>query len=289
MRKCNHIYTIPAVVSLSIHLAFLGGLSRSITMPAIDFAHTEKKIELELVDNPPVQDSTHEDVETNLISDFQQKARDHASEKEGALMPSSDGETRSKNLVESGSAVSTDELLRDLKEQIETLESLTEGLQKDQAKIQVQKAKEPEKSPEEIASKTDPALSSRAVSEEKRKLFENIESEVADLGDPMFATRYDLVVPYLRAMREAIFEAWYPVISMQAGPMPDSRAVVEFKIKPDGQIIDLEVSSLQGSIVFGDMCAAAVQKAAPFEPIPIEFPLYLKNNFFHIKFTFYYD
>lgn len=289
MSKINNIYTIPTAASLCIHLVFLGGLSRSFTLPAMDLSRSEKKIEFELVDNPVVPESTLDNLETDLISDSHQKARDHTINKGQAPLPSSDGDTKAKNLIEKSPTVTTDQLLRDIKEQIKTLESLTEDLQKDQAAIQVQKADETEKDQDEKKLQTDTAFSSPAVSEEKKNLFRNIESEVADFGDPMFATRYDLVVPYLRAMREAIYEAWYPVISMQAGPMPDSRAVVEFKIKPDGQIIDLAVSSLQGSNVFGDMCAAAVQKAAPFEPIPIEFPLYLKNKFFHIKFTFYYD
>jgi TonB family protein len=90
-------------------------------------------------------------------------------------------------------------------------------------------------------------------------------------------------------MRKAVFTAWYPIVSMKASPMPDSRVVIAFKINPDGTISDLEILSQQGADLFGDICAASVQKAAPFDPIPVDFPPYLKNKQFNIKFTFYYD
>jgi outer membrane biosynthesis protein TonB len=289
MSNVHHIYAIPAAASLCLHVAVLVGLSETFTMPAFDLAKAEKKIELELVDNPPFSEPVFEEPVTDLISDSQQTARDRNIKQGIDSRPTSEGDTEAKELKRSGPESSPDEMVRQLPQQIKQLESMTKELQKEQVKIQEEITENIRAAQEHENQK--PAEPTRSASEiaEQKKIFHNIDSEVVELGDPIFATRYDIIVPYLRSMREAIFKAWYPVVSMQAGPMPDSRVVVEFKIKPDGSIIDLEISSLQGSTSFGDICAAAVQKASPFDPIPLEFPPYLKNKFFHIKFTFYYD
>ena len=80
-----------------------------------------------------------------------------------------------------------------------------------------------------------------------------------------------------------------PGLSIKAGIMPDSRVIVGFKIAPDGKVTDIEVLSFEGSPVFPVLCTAAVKRAAPFDPIPIELPSFLKGDYLQIRFTFLYN
>ena len=303
----QRVYVVSAVASSFLHLSFLYVLNCSYLYCSLAPMPIHKRVELELVDSR-IPDPDEEDVKSNLIDEVQSKARDTAPAERGGALPKSEGAGEVKDLQQT---LPSEEVPGARVEQQPTPvveETVTEPEQEEQ-EVQEEKSV-----PEAIKEQFDegdiavhkhvtetmqryerqlPRLPSTAgrtpTQAERARLFKNLQSEAEELGVPSFATRKHEIVTYLKKMRLQVFEAWFPLISMKTGAMPDSRVVLEFKIKQSGEVKDIRVTSFEGSRVFPDICMAAIRKAAPFEEVPLELPGFLKDHALNIKFSFYFN
>jgi hypothetical protein len=113
--------------------------------------------------------------------------------------------------------------------------------------------------------------------------------EVEEVGDPQMATQQNLMVPYLKKVKKKIFDSWYNLVRRQTSEFMGSRVVVVFSIQANGSISDLEVKTIEGNSLYRDFCLTAVKNSAPFDPLPVEIPKFLKKNSLPIQFTFFYE
>ncbi|MEL6580676.1 MAG: energy transducer TonB, partial [Cyanobacteria bacterium J06621_12] len=111
------------------------------------------------------------------------------------------------------------------------------------------------------------------------------EKTLASSGDAFFspeALKYDSVLnpeqikalngfdlsQYLAALERRVKPNWNPNFRQD-----DRRTVLSFNIQPDGQITELRVSKSSGLADVDRESLEAVQKSAPFPPLPSDFPL----------------
>ncbi len=86
--------------------------------------------------------------------------------------------------------------------------------------------------------------------------------------------------PYMRNLEKRIKKNWNP-------PNDDvsKRVIVYFKIGKDGRLISLKTGKSSGSISHDDAAKSAIERTAPFAPLPPEF----KGVNIDIEFTFDYN
>ena len=90
--------------------------------------------------------------------------------------------------------------------------------------------------------------------------------------------RQDIVIgPYLHTLRTQVANHWHPELSNSS-----AKTIVGFSISRAGQISDLRLIKTSGSTVSDQAAMRAVERAAPFKPLPNEFPAAQLN----ILFTF---
>ncbi len=90
--------------------------------------------------------------------------------------------------------------------------------------------------------------------------------------------RQDIVIsPYLHTLRSQVANHWHPELSNSS-----AKTIIGFSISRAGQISDLRLIKTSGSTVSDEAALKAVQRAAPFKPLPNEFPAAQLN----ILFTF---
>ncbi|MBF2098677.1 MAG: TonB C-terminal domain-containing protein [Gloeomargaritaceae cyanobacterium C42_A2020_066] len=83
--------------------------------------------------------------------------------------------------------------------------------------------------------------------------------------------------PYLAALRRRVQREWNP-----NSPNNNRQTVVGFSIARNGQISNLQVIRTSGSSITDQETLSAVQRAAPFAPLPEQYP----HPQLNIEFTF---
>lgn len=85
------------------------------------------------------------------------------------------------------------------------------------------------------------------------------------------------LAPYFAEIRRRVKRNWNPSYATE-----DYTTFLTFAIQKDGQITDLKVKRSSGSEAIDRESLAAVQKSAPFDPLPANFPL----SALEVEFTF---
>ena len=85
----------------------------------------------------------------------------------------------------------------------------------------------------------------------------------------------------------AIQQAWYNLLADRLTPI--GKVVIEFWLHSNGRVSHLSVTSSEVGELYGQMCALAVQRPAPFDAWPREMKLALGAEYREVRFTFYYE
>jgi TonB family protein len=83
--------------------------------------------------------------------------------------------------------------------------------------------------------------------------------------------------PYLDMLRKKVAEQWHPELSNSS-----AQTTIAFSISRTGEVNQVYILQTSGSTVTDKAALKAVQRAAPFEPLPEDFP----ESQLHIQFRF---
>ncbi len=107
-------------------------------------------------------------------------------------------------------------------------------------------------------------------------------------GKISFATNQSEWVPYFETVKRRIGQKWLPAITLDYKGSRRVKAVIEFKIAPDGSLADAKIADPGDDKYFAMVCLYSVRGAAPFPELPADVPDYLRENVLDIHFTFEY-
>src|SRR5262249_12320920 len=94
---------------------------------------------------------------------------------------------------------------------------------------------------------------------------------------------------YDSTLIKAVQERWYELLEARKTARNDKgRVVVEFRLKYDGHISDLNITRREVDFVPAWDCQRAVAEAAPFAPWPGEMRRTIAANYRSVRFTFVY-
>ncbi|WP_273770877.1 TonB family protein [Nostoc sp. UHCC 0926] len=82
---------------------------------------------------------------------------------------------------------------------------------------------------------------------------------------------------YLKKLQQRVQQEWLPGLSDS-----DRRTVLDFTINRSGQVSNLNIAQTSGFSVTDEVALNAIQRAAPFAPLPTGYP----KNYINIEFTF---
>ena len=85
----------------------------------------------------------------------------------------------------------------------------------------------------------------------------------------------------------AIQQAWYHLLADRLTPI--GKVVIEFHLHANGRVSHLTMAGSEVGELYGQMCALAVQRPAPFDPWPREMRLALGAEYREVRFTFFYE
>ncbi|MEH2071903.1 MAG: TonB family protein [Nostoc sp.] len=85
------------------------------------------------------------------------------------------------------------------------------------------------------------------------------------------------ITSYLNQLQQQVRQQWLPGLSQSS-----RRTVLHFSISRSGQLSNLELAETSGFSVTDRAAINAIQRAAPFAPLPTGYP----NNYIQIQFTF---
>ncbi|WP_341526325.1 TonB family protein [Nostoc sp. UHCC 0302] len=92
------------------------------------------------------------------------------------------------------------------------------------------------------------------------------------------AKRQDIdITSYLNQLQQRVKQQWLPGISQSS-----RRTVLDFTVNRSGQVSNLQIAQTSGFSVTDKGALNAIQRAAPFAPLPTGY----KSNYIHIQFTF---
>jgi hypothetical protein len=114
--------------------------------------------------------------------------------------------------------------------------------------------------------------------------FKNESSARASIGGITINTTSWDFAPYLLDLKHRIKQHWIPPLAFTALGSIHGYTWVRFRIYPDGRIENLEVIETEGHDSLHRSSANAVRGAAPFRPLPEDFP----EDYLDITFGFYY-
>jgi protein TonB len=98
--------------------------------------------------------------------------------------------------------------------------------------------------------------------------LEGKKEDTVDLGD-LTNTRYK---PYLVRIKKRIERFWgYPASA--AARRIEGTAMIKFSVTPDGMLDRIIITTSSGSAFLDQKTVAAIQSAAPFEPLPTAYGL----------------
>jgi len=135
-----------------------------------------------------------------------------------------------------------------------------------------------------------PAQSSRVVSAASPR---NTNADAEITGELSYAASRHFFGEYLLAMKQAVERQWISRLVTKYTGLVVSKAVIDFKIQPDGRVTDMSVNSSEGDPYFPLVCVSSINDAQPFGPIPysqaVGLPEEFMNKPLNIRFTFQYD
>lgn len=114
--------------------------------------------------------------------------------------------------------------------------------------------------------------------------FKNEESALASLGGISVNTTAWDFAPYLLDLKQRVKQHWIPPLAFTALGAIHGYTVVLFRIYPDGKMEALEVTEEEGHKSLHRASVNAIKGAAPFRPLPGNFP----EDYLEVKFGFYY-
>lgn len=114
--------------------------------------------------------------------------------------------------------------------------------------------------------------------------FKNEASARASIGGITINTTAWDFAPYLLDLKHRIKQHWIPPLAFTALGSVHGYTWVRFRIYPDGRMENLEVIETEGHDSLHRASANAVRGAAPFRPLPDDFP----EDYLDITFGFYY-
>ncbi|BAY29755.1 TonB family protein [Nostoc carneum NIES-2107] len=85
------------------------------------------------------------------------------------------------------------------------------------------------------------------------------------------------ITSYLNQLQQQVKQQWLPGLSQSS-----RRTVINFSINRSGQLSNLQLAQTSGFSVTDQAALNAIQRAAPFAPLPTGYP----NKYIHIQFTF---
>jgi outer membrane biosynthesis protein TonB len=114
--------------------------------------------------------------------------------------------------------------------------------------------------------------------------FKNEGSAYASLGGISINTTAWDFAPYLLDLKHRVKQHWIPPLAFTALGAIHGYTVVEFRIYPDGQMEAMGVIEQEGHKSLHRASANAIKGAAPFRPLPEDFP----EPYLEVRFGFYY-
>jgi len=114
--------------------------------------------------------------------------------------------------------------------------------------------------------------------------FKNEASARASIGGITINTTAWDFAPYLLDLKHRIKQHWIPPLAFTALGSVHGYTWVRFRVYPDGSLHQLEVIETEGHESLHRASANAVRGAAPFRPLPDDFP----EDYLDITFGFYY-
>jgi len=99
----------------------------------------------------------------------------------------------------------------------------------------------------------------------------------SDTGESIAARRDPDIGPYLAQLQQRVRQQWIPGLTQNS-----QRTVVYFVVSSSGQVSNLRIMQPSGSSVADKAALSAVERAAPFAPLP---PGY-SQDYINIQFTF---
>lgn len=323
--KEKNPYAYALLVSVCVHGLAFSGLSSGMNVPIwrclVPVKPAPRQVTFELVDDHTrTEPSFKKDVKSNLIDDRSQESKDRVKGNMPGALPRLEGDGKIKTARPIPPATKAaepteqvmgkerqdeplkrekaeqetkaeDTTMKEIRKKIKELAELEKQLPeakeaaKEEPKTSAEKAVKPVQ-PE--APQKRQTTVARVRDEKERRLFNNLVSEAQEVGELSLATRENTLVPYLKKMREKIYEKWYPFVGFKFIDINPSKVIVEYKILPNGSIDSIKVTYSEGSPIFKDFCEAAIRTAAPFDPLPIELPEYMRKRCLTICFTFFY-
>lgn len=118
----------------------------------------------------------------------------------------------------------------------------------------------------------------------------NAEADAEITGEPSFAASRHFFGEYLLKMKKSVEQQWISQLVTKYTGILRSKAVIDFKIQPDGHVTDLAINSSEGEPYFPLICVGSINDAQPFEKIPYTeipgLPDEFVNKPLNIRFTF---
>jgi outer membrane biosynthesis protein TonB len=114
--------------------------------------------------------------------------------------------------------------------------------------------------------------------------FRNEGSAMASLGGISINTTAWDFAPYLLDLKQRVKQHWIPPLAFTALGAIHGYTVVLFRIYPDGRMQMLQTVEEEGHDSLHRASVNAIKGAAPFRPLPKDFP----EDYLEVRFGFYY-
>jgi outer membrane biosynthesis protein TonB len=266
------------LLSLLLHaVLFVPGV-RNVFKEAVNLENIEIErplppaapMEFTLVNPPPVP--SEEPVDSRFASTASAKASDTDARDTGSEVPHGEGTLPfPENPSAAGAARPEGEDEQEANADSPKLpteqEGLTEALQRSKWE------------PQEVT----PAPGEPGFADETLDFYEPGSVRASIGGIQLNTTAWDFA-PYLLDLKRRIKQKWVPPIAFTALGAVHGYTWVRFRIHPDGRMDGMEVIETEGHDSLHRSSANAVKGAAPFRPLPKDFP----EEYLEIEFGFYY-
>jgi outer membrane biosynthesis protein TonB len=145
-------------------------------------------------------------------------------------------------------------------------------------------------SPDEPAIAVPPPMAPRVITAASTR---DTEADARITGELSFGATRHFFGEYLLKMKQAVERQWVSRLVSRYTGIVSSRAVIDFKIQPDGHVTDIVVNSNEGDPYFPLVCVSSISDAQPFDKIPYDeapgLPEQYTNKPLSIRFTFQYN
>jgi len=113
------------------------------------------------------------------------------------------------------------------------------------------------------------------------------EGGVRRIGEVALDARGSLFGAYDAALIASIQQSWYQAIGDKA--TPKGKAIIRFKLHPDGRVSDLKVEFSDVGEFFDYFCQRGILAPAPFPKWPADMRRQIEADFRDVRFTFFYN